>query len=168
VSLPRDLNAPASWREPFATSETVHRKMSRQLRRNTAPEMAVRRELHRQGLRYFVHRRPLKDLRREADVVFPTQRVAVFIDGCFWHGCPEHGTSPASNRWYWPEKIERNRARDRDTDFKLGEAGWAVVRIWEHEVPSSAARRVAHTVKSRRSSSYAKSAQGTSDADRSR
>lgn len=108
--------------------------MSQLSRRDTAPELALRRELHRRGLRYFVHRRPLHDLRREADIVFPKARVAIFVDGCFWHGCPDHGRRERqTNGWYWPEKIQRNRERDRDTDSKLQAAGWTSIRGWEHE-----------------------------------
>lgn len=131
------------WRTAFASSEQVHRRMSRLARRDTAPEMALRRELHRLGLRYFVHRQPVPGLHRQADIVFPRARMAVFVDGCFWHGCPEHGRREhRTNGWYWPEKIERNRWRDRDTDGRLEEAGWTVVRVWEHEDPSGAAQLI--------------------------
>lgn len=107
--------------------------MQSQHRRDTAPELALRRELHRIGLRYFVHRRPLPELRREADLVFPRARVAVFVDGCFWHGCEEHGrVRHVENQWYWPEKIASNKRRDRDTDEKLAAEGWLAIRIWEH------------------------------------
>jgi DNA mismatch endonuclease (patch repair protein) len=87
--------------------------MSALARRDTGPELALRRELHRQGLRYNVHRRPLPDLNRQADIIFPRAKVAVFVDGCFWHGCPDHGRRQhRTNGWYWPEKIERNKQRD--------------------------------------------------------
>jgi DNA mismatch endonuclease (patch repair protein) len=118
-------------------------RMQRQRSKDTGAEVAVRRALHAAGLRYRVHRQPLPSLRRTADVVFPRARVAVFVDGCFWHGCPEHGRRQHRvNDWYWPAKIERNRRRDRDTDARLGEAGWSVVRIWEHEAPDVAVARV--------------------------
>ena len=131
------------WRLSFASSEAVHQRMSHLARKNTEPELALRRELHRLGLRFFVHRRPLHALRREADVVFPRAKVAVFLDGCFWHGCPEHGKRQhRTNSWYWPEKIRRNQERDRDTDDRLRDAGWLPVRIWEHDPPSLAAQRV--------------------------
>jgi DNA mismatch endonuclease (patch repair protein) len=104
--------------------------------------MAVRRELHRRGLRYAVDA-PVPGLpRRRADVLFRRERVAVFVDGCFWHGCPEHGTSPRSNAEWWREKIGTNRRRDRDTDERLRDLGWTVVRCWEHEDPVEAADRV--------------------------
>ncbi|MDZ7732827.1 MAG: very short patch repair endonuclease [Acidimicrobiia bacterium] len=118
--------------------------MQSQRRRDTNAELAVRREVHRLGLRYFVHRRPLPSLRREADLVFPRRRVAVFVDGCFWHGCPEHGrVNHRENTWYWPQKIDSNVRRDKDTDARLREAGWIPVRVWEHEDPVQAARRIA-------------------------
>jgi DNA mismatch endonuclease, patch repair protein len=135
------------WRAPFASNERMRRRMQAQRRHDTEPELALRRRLHAMGLRYRVHERPLPDLRRQADLVFRRARVAVFVDGCFWHGCPEHGRrAHAVNGWYWPEKIARNRARDADTDARLRDAGWRVVRVWEHETAAVAARRVARTV----------------------
>ena len=131
------------WRTAFASSEQVRERMSGLARRDTGPEIALRRALHQRGLRYYVHRRPLPELRREADVVFPKAKLAVFVDGCFWHGCPAHGRrGHRTNGWYWPEKIERNKARDQDTDAKLRVAGWIPLRVWEHEEPESAAARV--------------------------
>ncbi|MFC5287038.1 very short patch repair endonuclease [Actinokineospora guangxiensis] len=128
-------------------TEPVRRRMSRQKSRDTAVEMALRRALHALGLRYRVHRRPVAGVRREADVVFPGARVAVFVDGCFWHGCPEHATWPKNNAEFWRAKIEGNRARDRDTDARFAEAGWRVVRVWEHEDPAEAAARVLAVVR---------------------
>jgi DNA mismatch endonuclease (patch repair protein) len=104
--------------------------------------LALRRAVHGRGLRYRVAARPLKELRRTADLVFTRAKVAVFLDGCFWHGCPEHHTVAVRNGKYWASKVERNRARDAETDRKLIEAGWTVVRIWEHEDPLDAAGRV--------------------------
>ena len=135
------------WRSRFASTDAVHERMSRQRRRDTAPEVALRRALHAVGLRFYVHRRPLRSLRREADVVFPRRRVAVFVDGCFWHRCPEHGVSPRLNDGYWSAKLDNNAARDRETDEVLTNAGWRVVRVWEHEDPESAAERVAGAVR---------------------
>lgn len=111
-------------------------------RRDTLPERRLRTVLHRRGLRYFVDRPPLAGMRRRADVVFPRARVAVFVDGCFWHGCPTHGTQPRANAEWWRDKLEGNKRRDRDTDRRLLEAGWRVVRVWEHEPPEQAAKRV--------------------------
>ncbi|MGI8757693.1 MAG: very short patch repair endonuclease [Acidimicrobiales bacterium] len=134
---------PERWREPFASSETVRQRMSAQRSRDTVPELAVRRALYKMGLRYRVHIQPLPSLRRKADVVFTKARVAVFVDGCFWHGCPEHGGRRHDiNGWYWPEKIERNRRRDADTDRRLADNGWTSVRAWEHDDPDEVAAAV--------------------------
>ncbi|MFF3211306.1 very short patch repair endonuclease [Streptomyces sp. NPDC002886] len=124
--------------------------MSRQKSKDTGIEMALRRALHAAGLRYRVHRRPAKGVRREADIVFGPTRVAVFVDGCFWHGCPEHVTWPRRNAEFWRAKIEGNRARDRDTDARLAESGWLSLRVWEHESPDEAAVRIAEVVAERR------------------
>jgi DNA mismatch endonuclease, patch repair protein len=126
---------PERWRQPFASSEAVRRRMSVQRREGTAPEIALRRALHASGLRYRLHRAPVPSLRRKADIVFGPARLAVFVDGCFWHGCPDHGRRRHDvNGWYWPAKIAGNRRRDDDTDRILAAAGWRVVRIWEHEL----------------------------------
>jgi DNA mismatch endonuclease (patch repair protein) len=128
--------------------------MQAQPSRDTGPELALRRAVHALGLRYRVHQRPLPELRRQADLVFRRARVAVFVDGCFWHGCDEHGRREHRvNGWYWPEKIERNRRRDADTDARLVAAGWTVVRVWEHEPAADAAQRVASAVVAQRSAS---------------
>jgi DNA mismatch endonuclease, patch repair protein len=116
--------------------------MSRQRKRDTAPELALRSTLHREGLRFYVDRTVIAGLRRRADIVFPRWRLAVFLDGCFWHGCPEHGHRPRHNASWWQAKLERNRRRDRDTDRELARHGWAVLRVWEHEAPAVAADRV--------------------------
>ena len=125
--------------------------MQSQRRTDTAPELAVRRAAHRLGLRYFVHRRPVPALRRAADMVFPKAQVAVFVDGCFWHGCPLHARgSIRHNAWYWPEKIASNQRRDQDTDGRLIAEGWLPLRIWEHESPGDAAERIREAVTHRR------------------
>jgi DNA mismatch endonuclease (patch repair protein) len=122
--------------------------MSRQRRSGTAPELALRRALFARGLRYRVDVAPLPALRRKADVVFARARLAVFVDGCFWHGCPEHGRRRHEvNGWYWPAKIERNRFRDGETDKALAAAGWSVLRVWEHELSSSGPDAVADRVR---------------------
>ncbi|TQF69041.1 DNA mismatch endonuclease Vsr [Rhodococcus spelaei] len=127
---------------PVPDSASTRERMRIQRRRDTAPELALRRELHRRGRRYWVDRAPLSGMRRRADLVFPTARVAVFVDGCFWHRCPEHATQPRNNAQWWADKLAANVARDRDTDARLADAGWLVVRVWEHENPSPAADRV--------------------------
>ncbi|MFD1505741.1 very short patch repair endonuclease [Georgenia yuyongxinii] len=116
--------------------------MSTAKRRDTAAEMALRRELHSRGLRYRVAYPIPGQRRRTIDIAFTKARVAVFVDGCFWHGCPNHGTRPRSNSEWWESKLSANHARDRDTDRLLGELAWTVVRVWEHESPDSAADRV--------------------------
>ncbi|MEU1860788.1 very short patch repair endonuclease [Streptomyces gardneri] len=132
------------------TTASTSFRMSKQRSRDTGVEIALRRILHASGLRYRVHRRPLKGVRREADIVFGPAKVAVFVDGCFWHGCPEHATWPKRNSGFWREKIEKNRARDANTDALLLEAGWASVRVWEHESADEAAARVKAVVAARR------------------
>ena len=117
--------------------------------RDTAPELALRRAVHRLGLRYRVAARPLPEYRRTADLVFPKARVAVFLDGCFWHGCADHFKPPHTNVDFWVGKIEGNRIRDLQTDSVLTEHGWAAVRVWEHEDPIAAANRIAMIVRSR-------------------
>ncbi|MFC4125200.1 very short patch repair endonuclease [Nocardia rhizosphaerae] len=111
-------------------------------RRDTGPEMALRRALYRRGLRYRVDARPVAKLRRTADIVFTTDRVAVFVDGCFWHGCPSHHRPAIKNSKFWNTKIAANQDRDRDTSTRLAEAGWLVIRVWEHEDPDEAAERI--------------------------
>ena len=132
---------------PAPANEAVRRRMSRQARRDTAPEVALRRALHRRGLRYRVGIRPVPELRGAADIVFTAARVAVYVDGCFWHMCPEHSTMPATNAAWWKAKLEGNRMRDRRTDEVLARHGWEVVRVWEHEEPEEAAERVAGLVR---------------------
>ena len=101
------------------------------------------------GLRFRVDAKPLADSRRRADIVFRRARVAVFVDGCFWHGCPIHGTIPKANRDWWVEKLKANRARDETTDAALEEAGWLSVRVWEHEQAEEAAEAIAALVRQR-------------------
>ena len=136
--------------ERLETTSAVSARMSKQKSRDTGIEMALRKVLHAAGFRYRVHRRPVRGVRREADLVFGPARVAVFVDGCFWHGCPEHGTWPKNNADYWRTKIETNRRRDANTDAILLEAGWLAVRVWEHEPADVAASRVIETVRERR------------------
>ncbi len=116
--------------------------MSKARRRDTAPEVALRRRLHAAGLRYRVTFPVPGQRRRTIDIAFTRVRVAVFVDGCFWHGCTSHGTQPAQNSAWWQQKIAANKARDADTDRVLQSLGWAVVRVWEHESPGAAAARV--------------------------
>jgi len=119
-------------------------------RRDTRPELLVRSLVHRRGLRYRVDERPLPDLRRRADLVFRQAKIAVFIDGCYWHGCPEHYREPSTNSDYWRDKIEGNRRRDQDTNELLAQAGWEVLRFWEHEDENEVANTVCAAVDSKR------------------
>lgn len=121
--------------------------MSRQATRDTRPELMLRRELHRRGLRYRVNRRPVPNLARTADVVFPRARVAVFVDGCFWHRCPVHGAIPKSNTDWWITKFEATVRRDRDTEERLRDDGWEVLRFWEHADMIEAAATVEEAVR---------------------
>ncbi len=141
---------PSDPRSPPASSGAVRRTMQANRGRDTRPEVRLRSTLHSLGLRFFTHRRPMSSLRCVADVVFPSERVAVFVDGCWWHGCPQHGRRPRTNPDYWSAKFERNRLRDQRNDASLGEAGWAVVRAWEHEDPAAVAQRVRALVLQRR------------------
>ena len=101
--------------------------------RDTGPEMAIRRLLHSMGLRYRVDARPVKEVRRRADIVFGPAKVAVFVDGCFWHACKEHWTAPKTRQRYWREKARDNRLRDRRANAAYRARGWMVLRIWEHD-----------------------------------
>lgn len=112
-------------------------------KRDTRPELRLRSALHRQGLRFRVQRRVAAGpVVVRPDIVFARAKTAVFVDGCFWHGCPEHGTTPRSNTWYWGPKLERNIRRDRFVDRELQLAGWSVIRVWEHDGLSAAAAKV--------------------------
>jgi DNA mismatch endonuclease (patch repair protein) len=140
---------PGAWTAPsgsWASSQAARNSMRGNRNRDTGPEMAVRRAVHALGLRYRVAARPIRGVRRSADLVFRRRRVAVFVDGCFWHGCPDHFVLPRTNVDYWTAKIDGNRARDAQTDALLAGAGWTVIRVWEHEAPSQGADRVRETL----------------------
>lgn len=141
----------AATKPTRALNEGTRKSMQSNKGRDTKPELALRRAVHALGMRYRVSIRPLPKIRRTADLVFTKAKVAVFLDGCFWHGCPEHHTKAATNSEFWSEKVARTRERDRETDRLLREAGWAVVRIWEHEQPAEAAQRVSQVVRGMRS-----------------
>ena len=140
-------NPRAPRAESWATSDATRAVMRANRGRDTRPERALRSAAHAIGLRYRVGIRPLPQLRRTADLVFPRARVAVFMDGCFWHGCPQHFRAATINHDFWAAKIAGNRTRDSDTDRRLEEAGWKVIRVWEHEDPDDAARRIAVAVR---------------------
>ena len=124
--------------------------MSQVKGRNTKPEVRLRQALHRLGLRFRVGRRPVPELRRTADVVFGPTKVAVMVDGCFWHRCPEHYRPATRRAEFWANKVQGNTERDADTNRRLAEAGWLVLRVWEHEDVEVASQRVAEAVRLRR------------------
>jgi len=142
----------ASARVEASTPE-ARRRMQRVRQKNTSAESALRRELHARGVRYRIHVAVLTKPRRVADVAFSGLRVAVFVDGCFWHGCPLHATWPKENAEFWRTKILANQERDRDTDERLRAEGWKVVRVWEHEPSEQAARRVTMVIEKRKAGS---------------
>lgn len=128
------------------SSPETSRRMAKVRQQGTDAEIALRSELYRRGLRYRVGYEVLKKPRRVADVAFPGLKIAVFVDGCFWHGCPEHATWPKRNAEFWRQKIETNRLRDADTNSRLQKIGWTVLRFWEHESLIEASDRVAKAV----------------------
>lgn len=133
----------------WASSPGVRRSMVGNRSRDTSPEMQVRRHLHRVGLRYRVHARPIKDWNRRADIVFPRAKIAVFINGCFWHGCPQHFVQPKTNSDYWLPKINRNIERDAETSLRLRSEGWLVIQMWEHQDLAKEAERAAYKIQKR-------------------
>lgn len=140
--LPEDRAANDEERsrsEPAPSSKQVSEQMSRMPRESTGPEMELRRRLHDRGLRYRVNRRNLPGT---PDISFSRAKLAVFVDGCFWHGCPKHGVLPKANREWWQRKLEANRERDARKDAELRELGWKPVHIWEHEDADEAADRI--------------------------
>ena len=132
--------------DSWAISQGTASSMRSNRRRDTKPELSVRRLLHARGLRYRVDYAPWSNKRRRADIVFTRQRLAVFIDGCFWHGCPEHGTVPATHTDYWGPKLATNAERDRETNAMAEAEGWRVLRIWEHVPPPYAVEMIIQTL----------------------
>lgn len=134
-----------------ASSKEASQRMAKVRQKDTKAEMSLRRELHRKGLRYRVNFKVLDKPRRIADIVFTKQKLAIFVDGCFWHGCPEHATWPKQNSQFWQSKISTNKVRDLDTNERLRSIGWTVLRFWEHEEPSILAEIVEKLIKPARS-----------------
>lgn len=150
---PKGVTILSAPEEPPRTTRQISARMSRQRQRDTGPEVALRKILHARGWRFRVDA-PLPGLpRRRADILFSRRRVAVFVDGCFWHVCPEHGTRPANNGPWWHAKLKRNVERDRETDTHLLNAEWQVVRCWEHTSADEAADVVESTLLDVRESS---------------
>jgi DNA mismatch endonuclease, patch repair protein len=137
---------------PTPKSAQVSHRMARVRQKGTDAELDLRSALHAMGLRYRVQVPLLTQPRRVADIVFPTEKIAVFVDGCFWHGCPQHASWPKNNADFWRDKIEANRARDADTNRRLDELGWTVIRVWAHDQTVAAADRIARVVFDRRRS----------------
>lgn len=129
-------------RNPKPSSEEALKRMKAVKARDTAPEKALRSALHKKGLRFRIDVKPIKKLNRKADILFRPAKVAVFVDGCFWHGCPIHGTKAKENAEFWDQKIKRNQERDNDTVIRLEAAGWRVIRVWEHEYPEEIAQEI--------------------------
>lgn len=132
------------------SSPGVSARMSRQVSKDTAAELAVRRLLHAEGMRYRVEYPVPGMARRRIDVAFTRAKVAVLIDGCFWHGCPRHATQPKANSAWWRAKLDRNMARDSETTTHLEALGWEVLRFWEHEAPEDVVAVVSNVVERRR------------------
>lgn len=128
------------------SSPEASRRMAKVRQQGTDIEISLRRALFRAGLRYRIGYEVLNQPRRVADIAFPGLKIAIFVDGCFWHGCPDHATWPKQNAAAWREKIETNRLRDADTNERLTGEGWTVLRFWEHESADAAAQTVARLV----------------------
>lgn len=142
---------PTAAPPPVPSSPGVSTRMSAARRADTGPEKAPRSELRARGLRFRLQRSSVLDRRRPADITFPKERVAAFVDGCFWHGCPVHGTDPRANAEWWGQELARNR--ERAADRRLSALGWAAVRVWEHEDLRQAASRAEEVVLALRRSS---------------
>ena len=134
---------------PQPSSEAALRRMQAAKPRDTTPEVAIRSAIYQKGLRFRVDAKPLRELNRRADILFRSVKVAIFIDGCFWHGCPLHGTQAKANAEFWRVKIKQNRERDVDTTQRLKKAGWKVIRIWEHEDSNKASERIYNIIRKR-------------------
>jgi len=130
------MSSAKSDARPPPSSEQVSQQMKRMPRKNSGPEVRLRRELHSRGLRFRVN---LRGLPGTPDIAFTRAKIAVFVDGCFWHRCPEHGVLPKANRDWWREKLDRNVERDRRKDGELEELGWLSIHVWEHDDPSTVA-----------------------------
>lgn len=144
---PKPVKPATALPAPPATDKKTQARMRRQARRDTKPELLLRKALTRRGMRYRVDVAPVEEVRSKADVVFPQAKVAVYVHGCFWHGCPEHHRPTKSNTKWWADKIAANRERDQVTREALERAGWTVVRVWEHEPPDDAADRIVGLVR---------------------
>ncbi|HML39854.1 MAG TPA: DNA mismatch endonuclease Vsr [Bellilinea sp.] len=139
-----------SEKEPKPSSFAAKRRMEAAKPKDTLPEIKLRAALKELGIDFEVDVKPIEDLKRRADILFREDGIAVFVDGCFWHGCPIHGTQAKANAEFWTEKIKRNKDRDVDTNQRFEAAGWTVIRVWEHEYPIEAAMKIAEIIERRR------------------
>ena|ERR1041385_823312 len=132
------------------SSANARRRMQNTRQRDTPIELSLRSAMHRLGLRFRLHARIIPNSTRTADIIFPTEKVAIFVDSCFWHCCPVHRTIPKANREWWKRKLAENRRRDSNTNNRLRRLGWITIRVWEHESFEGAAREITKVVKRRR------------------
>ena len=139
-----------SEKEPKPSSFAAKRRMEAAKPKDTLPEMKLRTALEQLGKDFEVDVKPIEDLQRKADILFREDKVAVFVDGCFWHGCPMHGTLAKANAEFWIDKIKRNKERDKDTNQRFEAAGWTVIRVWEHEDPIEASMKIAKIIERKR------------------
>jgi DNA mismatch endonuclease, patch repair protein len=147
---PKEPATPRAYPLPVTPGRSANMKANR--RTDTKPELALRSALHAMGYRFRKdYRLDLPARRVRPDIAFTSRKVAVFVDGCFWHACPEHGSRPKNNEWYWSPKLQKNVERDRAADAALAEAGWTVVRLWEHVPAAEAIAMVVVAVGSPRS-----------------
>jgi DNA mismatch endonuclease, patch repair protein len=140
-----EIYSPRSYSQmlmSWASSPGIRRSMQSNRPRNTLPEITLRSALHRSGLRFRKHVRPLPGLRCEVDIAFPKQKLAVFVDGCWWHSCPQHGMIPKTNVDFWTQKLQRTQERDLKNTLALEDSGWSVLRVWEHLGPEDAVNEI--------------------------
>jgi DNA mismatch endonuclease (patch repair protein) len=128
------VNIKETLKRPSASSKAALARMKAAKPRDTAPEIAIRSALTQKGLSFQIDEKPIDNLNRKADIIFRPEKVAVFVDGCFWHGCPIHGTKSKANAEFWANKIKQNQERDLDTTKRLETSGWKVIRVWEMKV----------------------------------
>ncbi len=145
-----EVALPVAVQRPAASSASVRARMQKQKRRDTDPEIQVRKRLHAAGIRYRVDNKLEADLRTRGDIVWRGLRIAVFIDGCYWHGCPLHVTRPKANADWWARKLDGNVTRDRRADTVLAARGWTVLRYWEHDSPAAVAGAIKVEIRRRR------------------
>jgi DNA mismatch endonuclease (patch repair protein) len=141
---------PSRVKTPKARTAAVRNVMKANRRVDTKPELRLRSQIHKSGLRYAMDVRPESDINRRADLVFRSAKVAVFVHGCFWHGCPKHHKLPKSNKKFWAQKVRRNRERDQETQRLLRKRGWKVLVFWEHQEAQVCADKVNVCVRQRR------------------